>query len=189
MEKRNKCLKKNIQKKKGGHPNNPNNNNWEAPPTISMNNLQKNSVKNPIVQTQTEVSNNFKEFKKKLNKLRNDERHASQSESRNELKQIEENINDLKKKNPQFTLDYFRNLSAKAELNKKATAAKQAEFNAKTREYIEKNGTGTIPQSSRTGNNGPALGNKVPSYISPFAKRNKRGKYIDPNTGILYPGQ
>ena len=143
----------------------------------------------------------LKNLKKELNKLRNDERHAFQSESHNVARQIEQNINDLKKKNPQFTLDYFRNLSAKAKLNQKAAEAKQAEFNAKTGEYIARkqqqenqnrkflNGTSPTPQSSRAGYNGPAPGNKVPSYISPFAKRNKRGKYINPNTGILYPGQ
>lgn len=194
--------KKEYLEKKGGHPNNPNNNNWEAPPTISMNNLQKNSVKNPIVRSQTEVPINFNKFKEILNKLRNDERHASQSDLRNQLEKIEKNMNDLKKTNPQFTLDYFRNLSAKAAEDKKAAAAKQAEFNANTIKYIERKqqqeeknrillqGRQAVPpQSSRAGYNGPAPVNKVPSHISPFAKRNRMGRYIDPNTGLPYPNQ
>jgi hypothetical protein len=147
------------------------------------------------------ASKDFKEFKKILNKLRNDERHAFQSDLHNEVKQIELIINDLKKKNPQFTIDYYKNLSAKAESNKKAAIAKQVENNEKTKQYITRkqqqenqnrkflNGTSPTPQSSRAGYNGPAQGNKVPSYISPFAKRNRMGWYIDPNTGKPYPGQ
>ena len=194
--------KKEYLEKKGGHPNNPNNNNWEAPPTISMNNLQKNSVKNPIVRSQTEVPINFEEFKKKLNKLRNDERHASQIGSHNEVKQIEKNMNNLKKTNPQFTIDYFINLSAKAAEDKKDAAAKQAEYNANTIKYTarkqqrEENNRILLqgrpavpPQSSRAGYNGPAPANKVPRHISPFAKINKMGRYIDPITGLPYPNQ
>jgi hypothetical protein len=141
------------------------------------------------------------EFKKKLNKLRNDEKHAFQSNSHNEAKQIELIINGLKKKNPQFTLDYFRNLSAKAELNKEAAKAKKAENNKKTTENAarkqqreEKNrillqGNHVPAQSSREGYSNSAPGNKVPSQISPFAKRNRMGRYIDPNTGKPYPLQ
>ena len=29
----------------------------------------------------------------------------------------------------------------------------------------------------------------VPSYISPFAKRNRMGRYLDPNTGLPYTTQ
>ena len=183
--------KKEYLEKKGGHPNNPNNNNWEAPPTISMNNLQTN-------RSQTEVPINFEEFKKKLNKLRNDERHAFQSDSHNEAKQIELIINGLKKKNPQFTLDYFRNLSAKAELNKEAAKAKKAENNKKTTENTarkqqleEKNrillqGNQVPAQSSREGYSNSAPGNKVPINRL-FAKRNRMGRLINSKTGLPYP--
>ena len=181
--------KKEYLEKKGGNPNNPYNNNWEAPETITMNNL-------------TEAPINFNKFKEILNKLRNDERHASLSDLRNQLKKNEKNMNDLKKTNPQFTLDYFRNLSAKAAEDKKDAAAKQAEFNAKTREYTarkqkqeEQNRILTpenqVPaQSSREGYSNSAPGNnKVPRHISPFAKRNKMGRYIDPITDLPYPNQ
>lgn len=192
--------KKEYLEKKGGHPNNPNNNNWEAPPTISMNNLQKNSVKNPIVQTQTEVSKDFEEFKKKLNKLRNDQRNAFQRDSHNEATQIEKNMNDLKKTNPELTKMYKEYLSAKAELNKKAAAARQAEINAKQAESTaikqqreEKNrillqGNHVPAQSSREGYSNSAPGNKVPINRM-FAIRNRMGRLINRNTGKPYPVQ
>jgi hypothetical protein len=178
--------KKEYLEKKGGHKNNPNNNNWEAPPTISMNNLQKN-------RSQTEVPINFEEFKKKLNKLRNDERHAFQSDSHNEAKQIELIINGLKKKNPQFTLDYFRNLSAKAAEDKKATAAKTTENTARKQQREEKNrillqGNQVPAQSSREGYSNSAPGNKVPINRM-FAKRNRMGRLINSKTGLPYPNQ
>jgi hypothetical protein len=178
--------KKEYLEKKGGHKNNPNNNNWEAPPTISMNNLQTN-------RSQNEVPNNFEEFKKKLNKLRNDERHAFQSDSHNEAKQIELIINGLKKKNPQFTLDYFRNLSAKAAEDKKATAAKTTENTARKQQREEKNrillqGNQVPAQSSREGYSNSAPGNKVPINRM-FAKRNRMGRLINSKTGLPYPNQ
>ena len=37
--------KKEYLEKKGGHPNNPYNNNWNAPKTITMNNLEKIQLK------------------------------------------------------------------------------------------------------------------------------------------------
>jgi len=149
----------------------------------------------------TKAPINFEEFKIILNKLRNDEIHVFQSDSYNEATQIERSIKNLMEENPELTKKYNEYLSAKAELNKKAAEAKKAETNAKTKQYIERkkrqeeknsknlNGTIPTPQSSREGFSNSAPGNKVPSYISPFAKRNKMGQYIDPNTGKPYPGQ
>ena len=84
----------------------------------------------------------------------------------------------------------------------KLVNAKQAEYNANTKKYTarkqqrEENNRILLqgrpavpPQSSRAGYNGPAPANKVPRHISPFAKRNKMGRYIDPITGLPYPNQ
>jgi len=100
------------------------------------------------------------------------------------------------KENPELTKMYKEYLSAKAESNKKAAKAKQAEINEKTKQQQENqnkkkflNGTSPTSQSSRAGYNGPAPGNNKVPINRIFAKRNFLGRIIDSKPGKPYPGQ